>query len=122
MRIFTSYFGIANKFPSNFTLVSIALKTPPWFKGEIYQPLTPSKSILSQWKQTQNQAIYTERYTNEILNNLDFNKVLQDLSEISSENDNVVLLCYEKSGDPCHRHIVAKWLREHGVNCTEISI
>ena len=122
MRIFTSYFGIANKFPTNFTLVSIALKTPPWFKGKVYQHLAPSNSILFQWKQTQNQVVYTERYTNEILNNLDFNKVLQDLSQLSSGNDNVVLLCYEKSHHPCHRHIVAKWMRDHGVNCTEVSL
>jgi len=26
--------------------------------------------------------------------------------------DNVVLCCYEKPGDFCHRHILIKWLGE----------
>ena len=27
--------------------------------------------------------------------------------------DNIILLCYEKSGDFCHRHILADWLEEN---------
>ena len=27
--------------------------------------------------------------------------------------DNMILLCYEKSGDFCHRHVLADWLEEN---------
>lgn len=122
MKIYTSYFGIANKFPPNFTLVSIALKTPDWFKGKTYPHLAPSSSILSQYKQCQNQSVYVERYTNDILSKLDFDTVIRDLKKLSSENENIVLLCYEKSNEPCHRHIVSKWMRDNGIDCVEISL
>jgi hypothetical protein len=31
-----------------------------------------------------------------------------------------VLLCWERNGN-CHRHIVAKWLRENGIECEEVT-
>lgn len=31
----------------------------------------------------------------------------------------VALICYEKPSDFCHRHLIAKWLRAYGVECTE---
>jgi uncharacterized protein (DUF488 family) len=31
-----------------------------------------------------------------------------------------VLLCYEKSGDFCHRHLVAEWLRRYGYEVKEL--
>lgn len=30
-----------------------------------------------------------------------------------------ILVCYEKSSSFCHRHILAKWLKENGVECEE---
>jgi uncharacterized protein (DUF488 family) len=33
---------------------------------------------------------------------------------------NKVLLCYEKSSDFCHRHIVAAWLRHYGYKAEEL--
>lgn len=32
---------------------------------------------------------------------------------------NIVLLCYEKPTDFCHRHLVAQWLIENGFECKE---
>ena len=37
------------------------------------------------------------------------NEVLKDLSELSGGND-IALVCYEKPGDNCHRHLIADWL------------
>jgi len=43
-------------------------------------------------------------YYEEVLKDLNPMKVYVDLGQ------NAVLLCWEKSGDFCHRHIVADWL------------
>ena len=43
----------------------------------------------------------------EILNKLDKEEVLKFLDSFETD---IILLCYEKSGDFCHRHIVADWI------------
>ena len=43
-----------------------------------------------------------------------------NLSEKQNEYYNsIVLICYEKPDDFCHRHLVANWFNENGVNCKE---
>ena len=49
---------------------------------------------------------YDEFY-DKILNELDPYQVFKELGE------NSVLLCYEKPGQFCHRHLVAKWLMDN---------
>ena len=53
--------------------------------------------------------------------NKDREKIRNEMSAPVWENDNVhvVLLCYEKRGDFCHRHLVADWLNKNGFNCEE---
>ena len=37
-----------------------------------------------------------------------------------TQSDQIILLCYEKPDDFCHRHLVAQWLTEHGYDTQEI--
>ena len=39
-------------------------------------------------------------------------EIIKQLEYISQKNDNadIVLVCYEKKGDFCHRHILTEWL------------
>jgi uncharacterized protein YeaO (DUF488 family) len=101
----TSYFA-KYKNPDG---ISIALKSPEWFKGESYKDLAPSWSILGNYQASQHtyedQNIYEKRYRAEILAKLDPKKVAVTLN-------GKVLLCYERPDDFCHRHIVAQWLKE----------
>jgi uncharacterized protein (DUF488 family) len=42
------------------------------------------------------------------------------LEELENEGKDIIFLCYEKSGDFCHRHILADWLEENmGVRVEE---
>ena len=36
-----------------------------------------------------------------------------DFKEYNTSEHDCVLLCYEKPGDFCHRHILANWLEEN---------
>ena len=89
--------------------VSIALSTPFWFKGETYRFLAPTWKILKEYRNSDHtladQATYEEKYRKEILSKLDPKLIVQGF-------DGKVLLCYEKTGEFCHRHIVARWLKE----------
>ena len=54
---------------------------------------------------------YERAYSFKVLRKLDANEIYKDLYELSNGKD-VVLLCYEKRGDFCHRHLLAKFLEE----------
>ena len=99
----TSYYAKSAKDPN---AVSIALSTPSWYKGREYKVLAPTYGMLSDYKKTGDEVFYTSRYRNEILRILDPERVWRELGE------NAVLLCYEKSGKFCHRHLVSKWLSD----------
>ena len=61
---------------------------------------------------------YTEVYRRNVLAALDFDMIASKLAVMAKGSD-VALLCYEKPGDLCHRHLVAEWLRGHGMQCAE---
>ena len=116
--IYTSYFS-SKKYIKD-KGISIARYNKFW-QGESYPDLFPSQALLSWWKtltQEQQQTgefqqLYFEAYKEETLLKLDPHKVAVDL-------ENKVLLCYEKSEDFCHRHIVAAWLRHYGYEAEEL--
>ena len=41
---------------------------------------------------------------------LDKESVLKNLEKLAGGREEIALVCYEKPGDFCHRHIVADWL------------
>lgn len=82
-------------------LVSIALFAPWAYQGRRYPALAPRREML-----TMDEATYRVEYQ-KILDNLDPRKVFEDLGE------DAILLCWEGSGEFCHRRLVAEWLEEH---------
>ena len=95
--------------------VSIAQGTPIWFKGRIYKPLCPPWSLINKYKSDGDKEYYIRMYNEIVLANLDPIKVYNDLGP------EAVLMCWEKSGDFCHRHIVAEWLEKNiGITIKEI--
>jgi len=96
----TSYFSKYKKQDG----VNIALGEPKWFTGESYPSLYPTWDMINNVKKTKNYTLYIEQYT-QILNKLDPFKVYNDLK-------NKTILCWEKSGDFCHRKLISDWIEE----------
>jgi uncharacterized protein (DUF488 family) len=108
----TSYFAKSAK---NENAVSIALKAPIWFTGKDYKKLTPKWWFLKKYKDDGDEKFYTEQFRKEVLDALDAKQVYNELGE------NAILLCWEKTGKFCHRHLVAKWFKEKlGVEVNEL--
>jgi hypothetical protein len=101
----TSYFAKYNREDG----INIALIKPKFFKGESYPDLYPTWNILKKYKKYHNKELYVYEYQKYILSKLDPYQIYNDLK-------NNVLLCYEKSGDFCHRRIVAAWIEKHTGN------
>ena len=116
--IYTSYFGNLCNIPSDIVPIAICGKEPDWYKGLCYKELAPSYDIFSKWKDNGNNDYYATRFSREILETLDVNEVADRLYGMSNNKD-IVLLCYEKPTDFCHRHLVAKWFIDNGYKCEE---
>lgn len=108
----TSYFAKSGNHPN---AVSIAGKSPKGYKGRQYKKLAPKFWFFRKYKEDGDKEFYTEQYYKLVLNFLDPKKVFEDLGT------HAIILCYEKPGDFCHRHIVAQWLKDKlGITIEEL--
>lgn len=114
MKIYTSYFAMANKLPKDLVQVSISLFPPKFFAGKEYKRIAPTQKILFDWKRLADKERYIKEYQKDVLSKLDKVKVYKELEELGQGKD-VVLLCYEKSEDFCHRHLFAEWMSDYNV-------
>lgn len=108
MNIKTSYFANWRKFPKDYVPISIATYSPKGFKGLIYDKVAPGWDIMKLVKEQHDEQAYIRVY-NDKLQTLDREQVFKDLEELSGGKD-ILLLCYEKPSDLCHRHLLAAWL------------
>ncbi|MBO5435343.1 DUF488 domain-containing protein [bacterium] len=119
MNIYTSYFAKMKKLGDDIVPIAICAKVPTGINCQNYKKLAPSFDILMQYKSNPDKDLYTQRYRSEILGKLDVETVISDLTNLSGGKD-IALLCYEKTGDFCHRHLVADWLWEAGYTVAEL--
>ena len=119
MKIYTSYFAVEKKIPTDVTRVSIAKWVPKGMRYIEYQKLAPTEKILRAYKDgkltTEN---YAKAYKREVLDKITLKEVMSFFELVGNGND-IVLLCFEKSVDFCHRHILAEWFIEQGIQVDE---
>lgn len=105
MNIYTGNFANLKKYEGRGLFpISIALSAR-YFSGACYKKLNPDWTFKDDLPFS-----YKPKY-NAILQKLNPNTVVNELSKISNGKD-VVLLCHEKEGDFCHRRLVAEWLEK----------
>lgn len=118
MKIYTSYFAKLSKTPKDIIPISICGKAPSFYMGIQYKKLAPKYSFFSQWKITHDNNYYIKHFNKEILDKLNCKEVYEELKSLS-ENKDIVLICYEKPSDFCHRHLVAEWFNKNKIKCEE---
>ncbi len=112
--ILTSYFSNWRKFPENTKTISVSRFPPKWAKfDEQLNELAPSSNLLIRYK---NNEINEEDYEREYLIQLSQLNVF----DIAAKIQGSVLLCFEKSGEFCHRNLIRKWLKENGIESEEL--
>lgn len=116
--IYTSYFGQLKNIPSHITPIAICGKSPSWYEGYEYKKLAPKYEFFVKWRESKDNDYYISQYTTQVLDKLNVQEVIQELYQRTGAKD-VVLICYEKPNDFCHRHLVSDWLNKNGVECNE---
>lgn len=112
MKIYTSYYAKCRRIPHTITRISIAGKAPAGYRGTEYKVLAPKKEFFMKWKENHDNNYYIKCFNEQVLFHLNPVEVYNRLEELSCGQD-IVLICYEKSGDFCHRHLVADWLSKN---------
>lgn len=129
----TSYYAKFSRLPkeekSRYIPVLISTSLPKWFldREEYYMEyklLAPSSNNVFKLKNNKmSQEDFINAYTDK-LKGLDLEQILEDLYDYEGITDTeIVLLCYEKSTDFCHRHILREYLNENfNTNITELGV
>ena len=117
--IYTSYFEKLDVLPKNIIPISICGKAPDWYTGLQYKVLAPKYDFFIKWKENHDNNYYIKCFDEQVLSHLNANDVVKRLFEKSNNNQDIALICYEKPGDFCHRHLVAEWLKKNGYQCDE---
>lgn len=112
--IYTGYYAKLKKY-ENEGLYPIAIsgKVPSFYTKAYWSDFAPRYDMFLEWKSGKiNNSQYTVQYK-EWLNSLDKQEIRDIIKELEDENKTIIFLCYEKSGEFCHRHVLADWLEEN---------
>ena len=119
--IYTSYYANYRKFKGMFR-VSISRTAPSNSYDLQLTKLAPTAELLQDYKSNfiTNEE-YTSVYNNQLLRLENDGYIAKVVKDLSTLQEDVVLLCYEKKGDFCHRHLLAEWFNNnHNTNIREL--
>lgn len=115
MKIYTGYYGNWRKY-AGLCMVAISSDRPRTPMSECRE-LAPKSYMVQQFKSgTMSQTVYTARYLTLLAQCESYERIIRKLVEISEQNGgkDLVLCCYEKPTEFCHRHLAAEWITRHG--------
>lgn len=122
--IYTTYFAKLKTLPKDIIPITICGKPPAGYQGATYRMLAPHYDFYIKWKTDGNNDYFARCYKDRVLQQLNPARVVADLYYQVGKAQctcDIALVCYEKSTDFCHRHLVAAWLRENGYACEEFN-
>lgn len=113
----TSYFAQLKRIANP---LSICGKAPNWYSGPQYKVLAPKYDFLMAYKEREiDSDEYTACFNTRVLKPLDAKDVYKHLTKTYGKD--LVMLCYERPGEFCHRRIVAEWFEtELGIKVPEL--
>lgn len=110
MRITESYFANLKNLGDSVEPISVSLYVPSWYSGKTCKSLAPTEEILRAYKSSQiNIEQYIEHYYEDVLSKYSVENILWSFENMGGGKD-IALVCYEKAGVFCHRHLILMWL------------
>ena len=109
MKLYTSRWQNKELADLDATPVGISRGVPRWrtpFRYRMLRMLAPSREIFGIEDPEEFEVAYTAQ-----LDEIGSEKILQALERINAEHGSkpLVLLCWERPGEPCHRRLWASW-------------
>lgn len=122
--MYTGYYSRLKKYlDAGLYPVSIAGWAPDFYHGAEYKKLAPKWQFFNEWKNGSHKGdndYYIREFKAQVLDKLDAFTVVSELEKLTGVDDSkIILLCYEKPKDFCHRHLVADWLTKYSFETKE---
>ena len=113
--IFTSYYAKAAKLKGY--RISVSVTTPKWADVDgSWQAVKPAWDLVEKLKTGTDETAYAEAYEAQLAA-LDLS---EDIRQLKAAREDVFLLCYEAPSGFCHRHVLARHLRnKYGLEVQE---
>lgn len=110
MAVYTSYFGMARRFPKE-RFIKTAVCYKPIRGVGIWNNVVPDADLVFGMKRGEiSKEYYEEQYYKMLLSRKDW--IAENIEFMRNGEKDIVLLCYEKPNDWCHRHILARFLKD----------
>ena len=121
MEIFTGSYDACKK--GNLISISGDLGKRASFTGKSIKEFAPKRKFWDVWhnnigkiSEEDNTRYYIEEYYKQVLSKI-------DVMELLKYEQKPVLLCYEKSSEFCHRHVLAEYINiVYGIEVKEVEI
>lgn len=113
--IYTGYYAKLKEYENaGLTPIAVSGVIPKFYTDRYrYMDFAPRYSFFKAWKdKVISDSEYTKMYE-DYLNTLNKEEIEFDFKEYNTKEHNCILICYEKIGDFCHRHILANWLNKN---------
>jgi uncharacterized protein YeaO (DUF488 family) len=113
MKIHSSYHANYRKIPEDMVMINIAQYPPRFYNGLSYRKFSPSRELLGQIKSDEITFSEFKKSFQKSMGGLSLDEIKRDLENLSGGKD-IVLLCFEKEENNCHRKIVLAFLKKNG--------
>ena len=106
--IYTSYFSNYKNFPVGASPIAITRYAPEYWGNQlVIAGLAPSSKLLQQWKNQEiDEYVFEQKYFAELRER----GLTPDKVNTVAKDRNLILCCYEKPNEFCHRKLLSKWL------------
>lgn len=116
--MYTTYYANLRNLPEDVVPIAISATVPKWYTGLTYRKLIPPYTAFKEFKEGSSASLFYYRYYNEVLKDKSQSAIYNELCNLAGTS-NIALVCYERSDEVCHRHLVASWFRDSDIKCEE---
>lgn len=117
--IYSSYYAKVRSLDvTDAMLVQVSNTKPQWFQQEILNVANltaPDWNLINRYKSGEiSFEQFGERYIQSLNQKMKRDEFVSKLTEVAEENNykTIILLCYEKSLNECHRKFLGEWLQD----------
>lgn len=125
MRIYTSYYAKVARASQDALLIRVSNTAPAWFDKELVTLSTnvfPDWNLINAFKDGRiSYETFCTEYRRMITSKTQPEYILHEIKGLAKAHgkETVILLCYEKSGEQCHRTELARII-DDGSYCGEL--
>lgn len=121
--LYTSYLANINKLPKD-SIKLIVTRYPPkdlnvlkYNKLHLVRELSPEGDLLNNYNKTnktnEDWKEFVLKFNNQLSNDLNMQLNIQKIIRGLQKNIDIILICYEKNYNQCHRKLIAEYIKNN---------